>query len=79
MLDRLSERVLGSGPEFLEARRGVAATPEDVYKTLEARGHDLEVARSRTVTFGGGQAIYKLDDGYFGASDLRRDGQAVGF
>ena len=53
--------------------------PADVYETLRARGHELKVASERTVYFGGGQAIYKLDDGYFGASDLRRDGQAVGF
>jgi gamma-glutamyltranspeptidase/glutathione hydrolase len=29
--------------------------------------------------FGCGQLIWKLDDGYFTASDPRRDGQAVGF
>jgi gamma-glutamyltranspeptidase len=28
--------------------------------------------------FGGGQLIYKLDDGYCGASDWRKDGQAAG-
>jgi gamma-glutamyltranspeptidase/glutathione hydrolase len=42
-------------------------------------GHDVSIADARTVVHGGGQAIYKLDDGYFAASDLRRDGQAVGF
>ncbi|HRP62974.1 MAG TPA: gamma-glutamyltransferase [Phycisphaerales bacterium] len=51
----------------------------DVYASLRERGHDLAVADARTVAHGGAQAIYKLDDGYFGASDLRRDGQAVGF
>jgi gamma-glutamyltranspeptidase/glutathione hydrolase len=29
--------------------------------------------------FGGGQLIYKLDDGYCGASDWRKDGQAAGY
>ena len=29
--------------------------------------------------FGCGQMIWKLDGGYFTASDPRRDGQAVGF
>jgi len=29
--------------------------------------------------FGSAQLIYKLEDGYLGASDPRRDGQAVGF
>ncbi|MHC4948529.1 MAG: gamma-glutamyltransferase family protein [Planctomycetota bacterium] len=51
-----------------------------VYETLRERGHDLHVVEERTALYGGGQAILRLDDGgYFGASDLRRDGQAVGF
>jgi gamma-glutamyltranspeptidase/glutathione hydrolase len=51
----------------------------DVYEQLERLGHDVTIADARTVAHGGGQAIYRLDDGYFGASDLRRDGQAVGY
>jgi gamma-glutamyltranspeptidase/glutathione hydrolase len=51
---------------------------EEVYEGLRRRGHEVELA-PQTVAHGGGQAIYRLDDGYFGASDLRRDGQAVGF
>ncbi len=51
--------------------------PEDVYDTLAARGHQLDRRTTRTVHFGGAQAIYKLEDGYFGASDLRRDGLAI--
>ena len=51
----------------------------NVYETLASMGHDVSIADARTVVHGGGQAIYKLDDGYFAASDLRRDGQAVGF
>jgi gamma-glutamyltranspeptidase/glutathione hydrolase len=50
-----------------------------LYAGLRDRGHDVRIAGSRTVAHGGGQAILKLADGYFGASDLRRDGQAVGF
>jgi gamma-glutamyltranspeptidase / glutathione hydrolase len=51
-----------------------------VYEELKRRGHDIDIAESRTVTFGGGQAIYRLESGaYCGASDLRRDGQAVGY
>lgn len=50
-----------------------------LYEELRRRGHELTIAPSRSVVFGGGQAIYKLDGGYFGASDLRRDGQAVGY
>jgi len=53
---------------------------DSVYEGLAARGHDVERARARTVSHGGGQAIYRLEHGgYFAASDLRRDGQAVGF
>jgi gamma-glutamyltranspeptidase/glutathione hydrolase len=29
--------------------------------------------------FGGAQLIHKLDDGYCGASDHRKDGGAIGF
>lgn len=29
--------------------------------------------------FGGGQIIFKLEDGYLGASDWRKDGHSVGF
>ena len=50
-----------------------------VYEELRKRSHDVTLAEARTVRHGGGQAIYRLEDGYFGASDLRRDGQAVGF
>lgn len=53
-----------------------------LYEELKRRGHDLEIAKERSVTFGRGQAIYKLDapgDGYCAGSDLRADGQAVGF
>ena len=52
---------------------------ESVYEALADRGHEVVRAKARTVAHGGGQAIYRLADGYFGASDLRRDGQAVGF
>ena len=50
-----------------------------VYDQLRGMGHQLTIASSRTVEHGGGQAIYKLEDGYLAASDQRRDGQAVGF
>jgi gamma-glutamyltranspeptidase/glutathione hydrolase len=52
---------------------------EGVYGQLEAMGHPLRRSRSRTATFGRGQIIYKFDDGYLAASDLRADGQAVGY
>ncbi len=50
-----------------------------VYAQLEQMGHEVTVAGARTVAHGGGQVIYRLQDGYFGASDSRRDGQAVGY
>ncbi|MHC4448190.1 MAG: gamma-glutamyltransferase family protein [Planctomycetota bacterium] len=50
-----------------------------VYESLRERGHDVRIAEARTVSHGGGQVIYRLEDGYFAASDLRRDGQAVGY
>ncbi|MGI9015348.1 MAG: gamma-glutamyltransferase family protein [Phycisphaerales bacterium] len=71
-------------PRFrVEAGRRVIIEPgfqPDVYDTLRGMGHDVEIAPERTVQHGGGQAIYRLDEhGWFGASDARRDGQAVGF
>ena len=50
-----------------------------LYEELKRRGHEVEIAKERSVSFGRGQAIYKLADGYCGASDLRADGQAVGY
>jgi gamma-glutamyltranspeptidase/glutathione hydrolase len=52
---------------------------EETYDDLRRRGHDLEMAKTRNNTFGAGEAIYKLADGYAGASDPRGDGQAAGF
>jgi gamma-glutamyltranspeptidase/glutathione hydrolase len=51
----------------------------DVYDDLKRRGHDIEMATRRSVQFGAGQVIYRLDDGYCAASDPRGDGQAVGY
>ncbi len=50
-----------------------------VYQALRDRGHEVAIAPARTVAHGGGQAVYRLADGYLGASDPRRDGQAVGY
>lgn len=48
-----------------------------VYDALRALGHELEIAESRSIVFGGGQIVQGLENGYAGASDSRRDGQAV--
>jgi gamma-glutamyltranspeptidase/glutathione hydrolase len=49
---------------------------QSVYDMLEKMGHELELAKSKTVAFGGGQIVQGLPIGYAGASDSRRDGQA---
>lgn len=51
----------------------------ETLKALAAMGHELDPSRSRSASFGRGQIIHRLDDGYLAASDLRADGQAVGF
>jgi gamma-glutamyltranspeptidase/glutathione hydrolase len=45
---------------------------------LRSRGHEV-VAGDAHDQFGCCQAIWRLDDGYLGASDPRRDGQCAGF
>lgn len=50
-----------------------------VVDELRKRGHEIEIADKRTVTFGRGQAVYKMNGTYCAGSDLRADGQAVGF
>lgn len=51
--------------------------PTDVMDDLRSRGHDVQVMPA--ARFGGGQLIYRLEDGYCGASDWRKDGQAAGY
>jgi gamma-glutamyltranspeptidase / glutathione hydrolase len=52
--------------------------PQSTLDELRRRGHDL-VAVDDYNQFGSCQAIWRLDDGYFAASDPRRDGQAAAF
>lgn len=49
----------------------------NIYRDLSHLGH--HVSKELFYQFGGAQAIFKLDDGYLGASDWRKDGQATGF
>ncbi len=58
----------------VEEGRFAAATLEE----LQRRGHRI-VHVDDYNQFGSAQLIWKLDSGYFTASDPRRDGQAVGF
>jgi gamma-glutamyltranspeptidase/glutathione hydrolase len=53
--------------------------PADVINGLRSRGHDMQQADRWSTDFGRAQLIYKLDDGYCGASERRTDGQAVGY
>jgi gamma-glutamyltranspeptidase/glutathione hydrolase len=55
---------------------GVSA---DVLNGLRARGHEISQGDRWSTDFGRAQLIYKLDDGYLGASERRTDGQAVGY
>jgi gamma-glutamyltranspeptidase/glutathione hydrolase len=50
-----------------------------VLEALQARGHRLLLASADSTAFGSAQIIQCLDQGYFAASERRRDGQAVGY
>jgi len=52
--------------------------PAATLEALQQRGHNLVTVNDYN-QFGSAQMIWKLDGGYFAASDPRRDGQAVGF
>jgi gamma-glutamyltranspeptidase/glutathione hydrolase len=52
--------------------------PPATLEALQGRGHRI-VTIDDYNQFGAAQLIWKLDGGYFAASDPRRDGQAVGF
>src|SRR5262245_43503600 len=55
---------------------GVSA---EVIEELRRRGHHLVQADRTSTDFGRAQLIYRMEDGYLGASERRTDGQAVGF
>jgi gamma-glutamyltranspeptidase/glutathione hydrolase len=67
-------------PRFrhLQGRRVVIESPVkgDVRRALETMGHEL--ADESTASFGGGQAIMRLQRGWAAASDPRKDGMAAG-
>lgn len=52
--------------------------PAATLEALKGRGHRIVTVDDYN-QFGCAQMIWKLDGGYFAASDPRRDGQAVGF
>ena len=53
--------------------------PEATIAGLAARGHRVSVDTEAQAFFGGAQFAWRTEGGYVGASDPRRDGQAVGF
>jgi gamma-glutamyltranspeptidase/glutathione hydrolase len=53
--------------------------PSEVLDALRARGHAITPADRWSTDFGRAQLIYKMEDGYLGASERRTDGQAVGY
>jgi gamma-glutamyltranspeptidase/glutathione hydrolase len=53
--------------------------PAAVAADLAARGHTIEVLDTGHLDFGAAQIVMRADDHHVGASDGRRDGQAVGF
>jgi len=52
--------------------------PPGIAEGLRKRGHTVKTTAPASL-FGGGQLVYRLPDGYAAASDMRKDGQAVGF
>src|ERR671930_2597803 len=70
------------GPRF-RIVQGVDVSVEDdgfppaTLEELKRRGHHI-VTIDDYNQFGSAQLIWKLEDGYYAASDTRRDGQAVG-
>jgi gamma-glutamyltranspeptidase/glutathione hydrolase len=53
--------------------------PSSVREELARRGHRIVPSDRPMFGFGGAQLIHRLDDGYCGASDHRKDGCAIGF
>jgi gamma-glutamyltranspeptidase / glutathione hydrolase len=60
----------------VKIEHGVAA---ETLAALQARGHVLSQADRWSTDFGRAQLIFRMEDGYLGASERRTDGQAVGF
>jgi gamma-glutamyltranspeptidase/glutathione hydrolase len=55
------------------------SVPSTIKEELTKRGHRIVPSDRPMFGFGGAQLIHRLDDGYCGASDHRKDGGAIGF
>lgn len=55
------------------------AVSDDVARSLAQRGHRVVRAAPGSTEFGAAQLVHRFDGFYIGASEPRRDGQAVGF
>jgi gamma-glutamyltranspeptidase/glutathione hydrolase len=53
--------------------------PAETLAALRARGHGIAQADRWSTDFGRAQLIFRMDEGYFAASERRTDGQAVGY
>jgi gamma-glutamyltranspeptidase/glutathione hydrolase len=78
-----SPQAAADGPRY-RVVQGMEVNVEGGFKPavldeLKTRGHRLVELTEGYMDFGSAQLIWKLDGGYFAASDPRRDGQAVGF
>ena len=51
--------------------------PEATVIELQRRGHAVKIATEKSVSFGRGQCIARLPNGFVAGSDSRGDGQAV--
>jgi gamma-glutamyltranspeptidase/glutathione hydrolase len=77
-------QAMSDAPRFLvESQSDLVSVeehlPPSVLEGLRQLGHKLEVAPTGHLKFGATQIIHRLEHGYLGVSDSRRDGQAVGF
>ena len=71
-------------PRWIVNTDGTVSLEEDriapaVIEELRARGHRIVPSDRPMFGFGGAQLIHRLEDGYCGASDHRKDGCAIGF
>jgi gamma-glutamyltranspeptidase/glutathione hydrolase len=78
-----SPQAASDGPRF-RVVQGMDVSVEsafapDVIDDLKRRGHKIVTLADDYNQFGCAQLVWKLDGGYYTASDPRRDGQAVGF